>query len=158
MSPIKCAATLGVCVSMALGASAATAKTATFHFFSKAVYSRMSDANGKALPSNSTPAVGDRISFGDDDYVGNHKHHAKRATASDHLDCTVISATKGLCDGTIAIGGSLIIADDYVLDFTSNKPAVFKITGGTGAYRHAHGTVTATSAGNNEDLTVRVTA
>jgi hypothetical protein len=107
MSQVKsAAASIAACVTiLAVGASAATAKPVTLHFFSKQVYSRISDATGKPLPSNSAPAVGDRFSFASNDYVGNHKHHAKRPTASDHVVCTLTSTSAGLCDGTIAIGG-----------------------------------------------------
>jgi TPP-dependent indolepyruvate ferredoxin oxidoreductase alpha subunit len=118
----------------------------------------MSDASGKPLPPNSAPAAGDRFSFASNDYAGNHKHHAKRATASDHVVCTVTSTSTpiGLCDGTIAIGGSMIFADDFVVNFNSNNVFKIKITGGTGRYRHAHGTVIVKSVGNNTDLTIKV--
>lgn len=125
------------------------------HFFSKQVYSRISDASGK--PPNSAPAVGDRISFASNDYAGNHKHHAKQATASDHIVCTLTSTSTALCDGTIAIGGAMILGDDFVLDFNSNVTTV-KITGGTGVYQHAHGTIIAKSVGNNTDLTIKVSS
>ena len=68
---------------------------------------------------------------------------AKQATASDHVVCTVTSTitSTALCDGTIAIGGSMIFGDDFVLNFVSNAATTVKITGGTGLYRHSHGTV-----------------
>jgi hypothetical protein len=157
MSRIKCAAvSLAACATIAaVGASAAAAKTVTLHYFSKQVYSRTSDASGKPLPSNAAPAAGDRISFASNDFVGNHKRHAKVATASDHVVCTVASTSTALCDGTIAIGGAMIIGDDFVLNFNSNVTKV-KITGGTGPYRHARGTVIAKTVGNNTDLTIKV--
>ena len=157
MSRVKyAAASIAACAAIvAVGASAATAKTVTLHFFSKQVYSRLSDASGH--PSNSGPAVGDRFSFASNDYVGNHKHHANRATASDHVVCTVTSTSAGLCDGVVAIGGSMILGDDFVLDFNSNITTL-KITGGTGQYRHAHGTIIAKDVGNNTDLTIKVSS
>ena len=159
MSPLKsAAASIAACAAiLAVGASAAAAKTVTLHFFSKQVYSRISDQSGNPLPPNSAPAVGDRFSFASNDYVGNHKHHAKRPTASDHVVCTLTSTSAGLCDGTIAIGGSMILGDDFVLNFNSNLTTL-KITGGTGRYRHAHGTVIAKTVGNNTDLTVKVSS
>jgi hypothetical protein len=39
----------------------------------------------------------------------------------------------------------------------NSAPVVVSINGGTGIYRHAHGTVTSTSVGNNSDLTIKVT-
>ena len=160
MSRIKCAAASVVACAtiIAVGASAAAAKTVTLHFFSKQVYSRISDASGHPLSPNSTPAVGDRLSFASNDYTGNHKHHAKQATASDHVVCTLTSPNSALCDGTIAIGGSMIFGDDFVLNFNSNAATTVRITGGTGLYRHAHGTVDVKSVGNNSDLTIAVSS
>lgn len=156
---IRAAASIAACATLlAVGASAATAKTITLHFFSKQVYSRISDASGHPLSANSAPAVGDRLSFASNDYAGNHKRHAKQATASDHIVCTLTSSSTALCDGTIAIGGSMILGDDFVLSFTSNAITTVKLTGGTGVYRHAHGTIIAKPAGNNDDLTINVTS
>ena len=160
MSRIRCAAALvAACATiMAVGASAAAAKTVTLHFFSKQVYTRISDASGHPVAPNAAPAVGDRLSFASDDYTGNHKRHAKQATASDHIVCTLTSNSTALCDGTIAVDGSLILGDDFVLNFNSNAATTVTITGGTGVYRHAHGTVIAKSVGNNSDLTIKVSS
>jgi hypothetical protein len=160
MSRVKyAAASIAACATIVgVGASAAAAKTLTLHFFSKQVYSRISDASGHPLPPNSAPAVGDRVSFASNDYAGNHKHHAKRATASDHVVCTLTSTSSGLCDGTVAIGGSMILGDDFVLNFNSSAATTVKITGGTGRYRHAHGIVIAKPVGNNTDLTIKVSS
>jgi hypothetical protein len=140
-----------------VGASAAVAKTVTIHFFEKQVYTRIGDPTGAPLPPNAAQSPGDRLSFAANDYVGNHKHHAKHATASDHVVCTLTTGGNAICDGAIAIGGSMIIGDDFVLNFNSNAPETVKITGGTGRYRHAHGTVMHKSVGNNKsELTIRV--
>jgi hypothetical protein len=160
MSRIRCAgASLVACAAIAtVGASAAAAKTVTLHLFSKEVYSRISDANGKPLGPSSPPAAGDRLSSASNDYAGNHKHHAKQATASDHIACTFTSSSTALCDGTLAIGGSMILGDDWVLNFASSAPITVKVTGGTGKYRHARGTIVAKVVPNtnNTDLTVKV--
>jgi hypothetical protein len=157
MSRIRWAvASVAACATIvAVGASAAAAQAVTLHFFSKGVYSRFSDASGKPLGPKAPPAAGERISFADNYYVGNHKHHAKQATASDHINCTLTTSSSALCDGTIAIGGSMIVADDFVLNFNSKITRV-KITGGTGPYRHAHGTVIAKNVGPNTDVTIKV--
>ena len=94
--------------------------------------------------------------------LGNDKHHAKRSTASDHLRCTITGSTgdsaTATCDAQIAIGGSMLLANHAKLTFSeSSAPVVVSINGGTGLYRHAHGTVTSTSVGNNSDLTIKVT-
>jgi hypothetical protein len=153
----RAGALLAACATiLAVSASAAVAKSATMHFFSKGVYTRISDATGTPLSPNSAPAVGDRLSFASNDYVGNHKHHAKHATASDQIVCTQVSASGALCDGQLAIGGSMILGDDFRLDLSSTAATIVKITGGTGRYRHAHGTVVSKPVGNNADLTIKV--
>ena len=157
---VRLASAIAVCATtMAVGASAAAAKTTTIHLFSKDVYSRISDANGHPQSGkNFMPKPGDRFSFAANDFLGNHKHHGNRQVGSDHVVCIIQSNGTGLCDGTIAIGGSMILGDDFVLDFNSNAPITLKITGGTGRYRHARGTVVAKSTSQNTtDLTIRVT-
>jgi hypothetical protein len=73
------------------------------------------------------------------------------------VDCVVTSPTGGICDGTIAIGGAMIFGDNFPISFTSNTQKVI-ITGGTGRFRGASGTVTAKGVGHNQtDLTIRVT-
>jgi hypothetical protein len=160
MSRIRCAAvSIAACATMmAVGASAAAANTISLHFFSKQVYSRIRDANGHPLPPTSGLDVGDRISNAFNDYAGNHTHHAKRATASNQVACIVTSGSTFLCDETIAIGGSMILADDFVINFPANGPTTFKITGGTGTYRHARGTVIARSflGQPGSDLTIEI--
>ncbi len=158
MNRIRCAAaSMAVCATIVgIGASAAAAKSVTLHFFSKSVYTRVSNASGNSVSQSSGPAAGDRYSSASNDYVGNHKHHAKLATASDHIVCTLTSSSTSLCDGTIAIGGAMIFGDDFALNFNSSSPTVVKITGGTGIYRHAHGTVIAKSVGKNSDVTIKV--
>ncbi len=151
-------AILAVCATIvAVDASAAVAKTVTLHYFSKQVYTRISTASGSPLPANAAPAAGDRISFASNDYVGNHVHHAKQATASDHIVCTITSNSGALCDGTIAIGGAMILGDDFSLNFNANVTRL-KITGGTGRYVRARGTLTAKDVGNNTDLTIKVSS
>jgi hypothetical protein len=154
MSRIRwAAAAIAACAAIAaVGATAVAAtKTDTMHFFAKRVYTRMSDGSGRKLPSNFVPTAGDRVSWASDYYSGDHNHHAKKATASDKSVCTVISPSGVLCDGIFAIGGSVIIADDYMLRFPVKKPepVTIKITGGTGRYQGARGTISAVAVGNS---------
>lgn len=161
------AAVVAACAGVAgTGAAPAVAKpqkaktktrTVVMYFFAKRVYTRLSDPGGRRLGSSFAPAVGDRVSYASEDYAGDHNRHAKRAIASDSTVCTVTSPTSVLCDGSIAIGGSLIIADDYVLTFPAkSRTTTIRITGGTGRYRGAGGTISATVVGNNVDVTVKV--
>jgi hypothetical protein len=162
MSRIRCAAaSIAACAAIgAVGASAVAAKTVTWHFFSKRVYTRFSDASGRQLSPNFVPAVGDRVSFAGNDYSGDHNHHGKKATASDETVCTITSSSALLCDGIFAIGSSMIIADDYVLHFPSKKKKTLtiKINGGTGRYQGARGTVSAIALGNDLDVTINVSS
>jgi hypothetical protein len=168
MSPIRYGAALigAYATIMAVGAPPAPAKSVTLHFFSMQVYARVSNADGLPLPPNSGLAVGDRISTASNDYAGNYKRHARQPTASDHTVCTFTSnnsrTNSFLCDHTIAIGGSMILGDDFVLNFPSKAPTTFKITGGTGTYRQAHGTVVANTVTffgpPGADLTITLTS
>jgi hypothetical protein len=52
----------------------------------------------------------------------------------------------------------MLLANHVKLTFShSSAPVVVPINGGTGIYRHAHGTITSTSVGNNSDITIKVT-
>jgi hypothetical protein len=59
-------------------------------------------------------AGGDRFSFAGDDYAGKHRRHPKQAMASDYFACTLTRSGSALCGGTFAIGGSMIMGDDFV--------------------------------------------
>jgi hypothetical protein len=141
---------------MAVVAAPASAKTITLHYFSKPVGARLTDSAGHPLNPNKPPAagyVGDRVGL---DYVGNHKHHAKHWTSSFHFRCVFRSSKRATCDGQIAIGGSMLLVKGHP-NFHSN-PARLTITGGTGVFQSAHGTLTMFNAGNtsNVDFTIRV--
>jgi hypothetical protein len=141
---------------------AGAAKTTTLHFFQKVTSATFVGPDGRALPPPglTTPAViGERFTSTDVDYVGTHKHHAKLATASDHLACTFTSAAfAATCDGQIAIGGSMLLAQDATVDFASQS-VVVELNGGTGVYKGAHGTASAVALGSssNSDFTVKFT-
>lgn len=142
--------TLAACGTIgALAAVPASAKTITLHFFSKQVYTVFTGPNGQPVAMNAPPAIGDRFVFANDEYVGNHKHHAKQPTASTHVACTVTSAHFATCEGVFAMGGAMLIAPKFTINLaSSNAPVKAKITAGTGQWRHAHGTVSSKSIGN----------
>lgn len=151
-----------VCATMLslLVASSASAAT-TLHFFDKQVSSTFRGPNGQPLGPNAVPTVGDSLDNTDLYYVGNHKHHAKAWTASGHLVCTFTSITGPMsgtatCDGQIAIGGSMLLAENDTLTFSTSPTVVVAITGGTGKFKGAHGHVKSTSIGNsnNSDITI----
>jgi hypothetical protein len=151
---LACAAALSLLV--ASSASAAT----TLHFFQKQESSTTVGPNGQPLSPNAAPTVGDSFVSTDLDYVGTAKHHAKAWTASDHLVCTFTSIAgmggTATCNGQIAIGGSMLLAQNVNLTFSSSPTLVVPINGGTGKFRGAHGRVKSTSIGNtnNSELTI----
>jgi hypothetical protein len=151
---------LAAALAVASTVGGAAAKTVALHFFSKQVYFRLSYANGKPLPPTAPQSDAERISIAGNDYAGDDKQHAKQATASDHFVCIPRNSTPGaLCDATFAIGGSMILADDFVFSFCCPPPPqTFKITGGTGLYVHAHGTVIAKAVGKGTDFTIKVSS
>lgn len=160
------AASIAALAVLALTASAtpASAKTVTLHFFSKQVFMSATSPNGQPVDQNALPAVGDRLEFASDDYVGNHRRHAKKPTASDHVVCTIASSTStsanALCSGDFALGGAEVIAANFTLVLAQNSATgPITINGGTGRYKHAHGKVVVKGIGNtnNNDVTVTIT-
>jgi hypothetical protein len=140
---------------------AASAKTATMHLFSRETSATFVTPQGRPLPPNTPPTAGDVNDITGVDYAGNHKHHANTPRGSDHLRCTLTGLTTdgatAMCDGQIAIGGSMLLVNNDKLTLPdSNGPLAFRINGGTGTYRHAHGKITATTVGNNTDFVIRV--
>ena len=150
------AALLASCLAVAPASAAKKLR-----FFSKQVSSSLTDASGNPITNpNTPPAAGDRFVVTDLDYVGNHRHHAKRWTASDHFACTFTTPPAAICSGQIAIAGSMLFSDNVPLDFANPSATVtVPITGGTGRYRGAKGTVTSVSVGktNNSNLTITLT-
>jgi hypothetical protein len=152
----------GVMLSLLVIAPAAGARTVTLHYFSKQTSNTFSTPQGQPVAPNTPPAAGDVNDITGLDYAGNHKHHASKPTASDHLRCTITSFTGSAaaadCDAQVAIGGSMLLADDVTFMLSDGSaPLVVPINGGTGIYRHARGRIIATNVGNNTDFDIRVT-
>lgn len=144
---------------MALPAPAAG--TTTLHFYSVQQTFTATDAAGQPITSSTaTLPVGGHLDATDLDYVGNHKHHASSFSASDHIACTVTSATTATCSAQLAIGGSLLLSHDFTVAFgqkATTEPT--QINAGTGKYKNARGTVGSTSItnSNNSDVTFTLT-
>jgi len=143
---------------LVLAAAPASAKTTTLQFFQKSTSQKFLGANGKPTPPfgpSHHAKVGDSFIAADLDYAGSHKHHAARPSASDRLTCKFINANAlAKCHGVITIGKSTLLADGTVnLRGNVNIP----ITGGTGAYAHAHGATKSVSIGNTNDSDFTVT-
>jgi hypothetical protein len=102
------------------------------------------------------PPVGGHVKEDDEDFVGNHLHHAKRSTVTDHLYCTVVSApANALCFTEFATGSSLIYSDNAPINLAASSGPI-PFDGGTGQYAGYSGQVLSTSIGNsnNSDLVV----
>ena len=115
------------------GAGQATSRTQTLRFFDKPVSIKLTHADGSVVaPSESTqPQPGDVLDVYSLDYPGNHAHHAKRWTATNHLHC-VFGTGEPSCESHVAIGGSMLV-------FTGNPGT---LANGTGIYQGATGRVT----------------
>jgi hypothetical protein len=131
----------------------------TVHYYSVSTLSNLYTSNGQPVANPTTaPAVGDYAVSTDNDYVGSQTSHSADVAATDHLYCLFTKApATATCSAQIATSDGMLLADNSVQNFAAqNQPETFKITGGTGTYQGATGTVTVTpiSGSNNADFTV----
>src|SRR5690349_22442368 len=94
------------------GAGQAAGRTQTIKVFDKPVSIKVTHADGTVVTHAPypEPQAGDVLEVNSLDFVGNHAHHAKRATMSTHLRCTFAAAgTEPTCQSYVAAGGSLLI-------------------------------------------------
>jgi hypothetical protein len=147
---------IGALCAVAILATSASAAT-TLHFFGKSLSNTFTDPSGHPIGnSNTPPPAGSAINSTEIGYAGNSKHHAKAPTASIHLACVVTTAPKAVCFAQVAIGGSMLLANQFTVSLASGNPfSTVKINGGIGKFAHAHGTVHSTPASNgNSNLTI----
>jgi hypothetical protein len=148
-------ATTGAVLCTAVCAAAASA--ATLHLYQKIVSFKVVNAAGHRVNPAAKPVIGDRFDEIDLIYAGTAAHHPKRAVGSDHLGCVVVKLPKpGVCDLQIALGGSMLLSDEFVVSFASVNPFTrIPIRDGTGKFAHAHGTIKAVPIGTsaNANLT-----
>ncbi len=147
-----CAASTILLGALALSSGAANASTSptVLHFFQKEMTLTFYNASDQVIQGY--PPVGGHVLEDDVDYVGNHSHHAKHWSASDHLYCKVVSAPATAdCFTEFASGGSLIYADNLTVNLAGSGTLV--IDGGTGNYAGYFGTYSSTTIGssNNSD-------
>ncbi|MBF9069054.1 hypothetical protein [Streptacidiphilus fuscans] len=134
--------------------------TTTWKFYSVSTESNLYTAGGQLITNPSTaPAVGDSLVGTDNFYTGDHTNHSSDISATDHLFCLVTKApATATCSAEIATSQGMLVADNAQLNFASQAPTqTVKITGGTGAYQGAKGTVMVTSIGNTNNSDVVVT-
>jgi hypothetical protein len=136
------------------GAAGAASSSVVLHYFQKQAALTFYNASGVVIQGY--PPVGGHVKEDDLDYVGDHSHHAKAWTVSDHLFCTVVTApAMADCFMEFAVGGSLIYTDNLTANLAGNVPTT-PVDGGTGKFAGFTGTVTTTAIGNsnNSDLVV----
>ena len=130
-------------------AASASAKTETLRFFSKVDKLTLTHADGTVVDTPTGPPVaGDRLDIYASDFAGNHKRHAKKATASEHVVCMFSSAPEPDCVAHVAIGGSMLIFKGDTL------------IGGAGKYLNATGKVISNETvgdSNDSDVVAKIT-
>lgn len=142
---------IGAICAVAILATQASAAT-TLHFYDKQLSSTFTDPSGHPIGNSSKPPPsGSAIDITAIGYAGNSKHHATAPTASIHLACVVTTAPKAVCFAQVAIGGSMLLANQFTVSLAgSGSPfSTVKINGGIGKFAHAHGTAHSTPAGKN---------
>ena len=156
------AAAAALAVAATLGAVAvpdANAKSQTLHLYQVEGPTQFYNAAGKKIdlnPPAELPSAGDSFDETDLDYVGSYTSHAKQWTGSDHLACTFTSSDTGICNAQFAIGGSLLIFNNFKFNFKANS-VVLKLSEGTGSFAGAHGTMSIIDLPNgNSNLVARV--
>ena len=128
-------------------APAGAAKQSQLKFFSHNVTTSITDPSGKPLTGG--PVAGAKLVVTDVNYAGNHKRHARRYTSTDHLVCSFTGPATGVCDGQFTVGPSMLLSENVTIDFSAKL--TFPITGGTGKYRGAKGTIVSTSIPGSAD-------
>ena len=143
-------AVIGALCAVAILAASASAAT-TLHFYDKTLSNTFTGPSGHPIGHvNTPPPAGSAIDITEIGYVGNSKHHAAAPTASLHLACVVTTAPMAVCFAQVAIGGSMLLANQFTVSLASGNPfSTVKINGGIGTFAHTRGTVDSTSAGKN---------
>lgn len=159
MHPVVSVLAVGLIIGVGTGLTALpvrAAKSTTLHFYSVEQTLTAADAAGQTLSSLPPRlGVGEHYDSTDLYYVGNHKHHSSVFGASDHVTCSVTSATSQTCDQQIAIGSSLLLLNHVTLS-TVVQTLTGPISAGTGKYKNAQGTVTSTNVGTTSNADIKI--
>jgi hypothetical protein len=151
------AAALGL-ATLALGIQPVSASSKpALHYFERPTSFTYIPAGGKPThkPPSGPPKPGDRIEVTGNLYKGDHKHHSKKLAGTDHTICLFDSTLQPYCDTQAAFGGSLLLVHSTGGDGDFNS----KITGGTGRFTGAKGTVHThpVMGTDNSDITLHLT-
>lgn len=146
-----CALSALALAALALGGGAADASSAPapLHYFQKESVLTFTNASGAVIQGY--PPVGGHVLEDDNDYVGNHTHHAAQPTMTDHLFCTVVTApATATCSFEFATGDSLLYADGISVDLASSVGTI-PLSGGTGRFAGDSGSALSTPVGNGNN-------
>ena len=134
-------------------APTASTKPTTVHYDAVYCPGTFVSATGQPLTPPFTPAAGDRFDSRATLYSGNRTSHSNTVAATFHTACIFTSTRLGTCEGQIAIGNSMLLAQHATVDFGPTTNTI-PLTGGTGQYQGIHGQLTYTLVGNTADITV----
>jgi hypothetical protein len=156
---VAIAALTAALAAVAVAAPVAGAKTETLSYYQVEGPTHFYNAQGRRIkldPPATLPTAGDRLDETDTDYAGTFKKHAKAWTSTDHLSCTFTSSSTGICNFQIAAVGSLLLFNNFTVDF-QDSTYVVKLSEGTGSFEGAHGTLRIADLPNgNSNLVVKV--
>lgn len=140
----------------------ASGATTTLHFYSVTQTLNATSPTGQPVAPTALFSTGDRFDGTDLLYAGSHQRHAQSFTGSDHLQCVVTAAStvseRQTCSEQFAIGSAMLLATNVTVTF-NGRTGTIPITGGTGKYKNARGTLVSTpiADSNNFDNTVSLT-
>jgi hypothetical protein len=116
----------------------ASAKTDTLRFFATVDGYTLTKPDGTVIKNPTEEgAPGDRLDIYATDYAGDHKRHAGRSTASEHVVCVLKDRAEPDCTSHVAIDESMLVFSGF--------PGT--LIGGAGKYLNATGKVI-----SNEDV------
>ena len=141
-----------------VAAMPAVASAKTLHLFSKPInqVGGSFDPNGNPLPENQQPPVGSYFVFGDRDYKGTSKHHAKAVFGYDHILCTLVEMNAhARCNASIVVRNGAIYATNFTLDLQAPTEAINTGLFGTGVYRQVKSVTNTNFANGTAELVIR---
>ena len=144
-------------VSPATSAGGASASTA-LHFYSRATVAEYVQSDGQPTATGAAPDVGGFFFIIGPVFRGTHSHHAKAASGTADIVCTLTATLSGYCDGSIAIGDSAIAAQHAPETFSNGGFAPLELTNGTGRFADDSGfaTIIPVGTGTASDITITV--
>jgi hypothetical protein len=134
-------AVVGVALGVGIGAWGGSASASnsgqTLHFFETSTTSTWTNASGQPIPGgpsqSNPPSPGDQNELTHLEFVGNHTHHAKHWTASDHVLCVINSQGNAVCQAQLALDGSMVLGKGTLNGSSSTQ--ILTVTGGTGTFQ-----------------------